>query len=62
MGRPKGRVAGWQALGQAPKLPPSRIHRRLIREGIHGGPDFFTREWRGCITKLHNSGKHFGRL
>ena len=33
--------AGLNALGQALNLPPSRIHRRLIREAINGGPDYF---------------------
>ena len=32
---------GLKALGAALDLPPSRIHRRLIREAINGGPDYF---------------------
>ena len=34
-------LAGLTALGRALQLPPSRIHRRLIREAINGGPDYF---------------------
>ena len=34
-------AAGLKALSRTLKLPPSRIHRRLIREAINGGPDYF---------------------
>ena len=33
--------AGLQALATAYGVPPSRIIRRLVREAINGGPDYF---------------------
>ena len=36
--------AGFKALSRTFKLPTSRIYRRLIREAINGGPDYFDDE------------------
>jgi len=57
--------AGLQALGQALQLPPSRIHRRLLREAINGGPDFFEngiRELRTMRQHLAAIGRNLNQL
>ena len=58
-------IAGLQALGQALKLPPSRIHRRLIREAINGGPDYFAdgvQELRMLHVHLAAVGRNLNQL
>lgn len=57
--------AGLKALGQALNLPPSRIHRRLIREAINGGPDYFddgVQEQRLMRVNLSAVGRNLNQL
>ena len=57
--------AGLKALGQALQLPPSRIHRRLIREAITGGPDYFddgVQELRLLHVHLSAVGRNLNQL
>ena len=57
--------AGLKALGHALNLPPSRIHRRLIREAITGGPDYFddgVQEQRLMRVHLSAVGRNLNQL
>ena len=56
---------GLKALGKALGLPPSRILRRLIREAINGGPDYFpdgVKEIRMMHVHLAAVGRNLNQL
>lgn len=56
---------GLKALGKALGLPPSRIIRRLIREAITGGPDYFAdgeKEMRMLHVHLAAVGRNLNQL
>ena len=56
---------GLKALGKALGLSPSRIIRRLIREAINGGPDYFTdgeKEIRMMHVHLSAVGRNLNQL
>ena len=58
-------LAGWTALGRALQLPPSRIHRWLIRAAINGGPDYCNdgvHELRLTHVPLAAVGRHLNQL
>lgn len=57
--------AGLTAISQALKVPPSRILRRLLREAITGGPDYFTddvKELRMMHVHLAAVGRNLNQL
>ena len=57
--------SGLKTLGAALQLPPSRIIRRLIREAITGGPDYFkdgVQELRMLHVHLAAVGRNLNQL
>ena len=57
--------AGLQALATAYGVPPSRIIRRLVREAINGGPDYFAdgvKEIRMMHVHLAAVGRNLNQL
>ena len=57
--------SGLKTLGAALQLPPSRIIRRLIREAITGGPDYFAdgeKEMRMLHVHLAAVGRNLNQL
>lgn len=57
--------AGLQALATAYGVPPSRIIRRLVREAINGGPDYFkdgVKEIRMMHVHLAAVGRNLNQL
>ena len=57
--------AGLQALATAYGVPPSRIIRRLVREAINGGPDYFkddVKEIRMMHVHLAAIGRNLNQL
>lgn len=58
-------LAGLTALSQALNVPPSRILRRLLREAITGGPDYFkddVKEIRMMHVHLAAVGRNLNQL
>ena len=58
-------LAGLTALSQALNVPPSRILRRLLREAITGGPDYFkdgVQEIRMMHVHLSAIGRNLNQL
>lgn len=57
--------AGLQELAAALGQTPSRVLRRLIREALTGGPDYFTDELRGLrglVRELTAHGRNLNQL
>ena len=62
----RGGVGGPQQLAEDIGQPPSRIIRRLIREALTGGPDYFNDGVSlisaGCIRELASIGRNLNQL